>query len=54
MAEAESQVKAKKGGATATVIVTILVMLLIFYALHLVGYVDMSKLIDLIKGLIGL
>lgn len=52
MAEVGSETKA--GGCGVCVVAMALVMLILFYLLHLAGYVDMSKLIDLIKDLIGL
>lgn len=52
MAEVGTETKA--GGCGACVVATVILMLVIFYLLHLAGYVDMSKLIDLIKDLIGL
>ncbi|MHC3130373.1 MAG: hypothetical protein IBV52_09900 [Candidatus Bathyarchaeota archaeon] len=52
MAEVGSETKA--GGCGVSVVATVLVMLILFYLLHLAGYVDMSKLIDLIKDFIGL
>lgn len=52
MAEVVSEAKA--GGCGACVVATVVLMLAIFYLLHLAGYVDMSKLIDLVKDLIGL
>ena len=52
MAEIGPEVKA--GGCGASIVATVIMMLVIFYLLHLAGYVDMSKLIDLVKDLIGL
>lgn len=45
---------AKSRGCGASVVATMILMLIIFYLLHLAGYVDMSKLIDLVKDLVGL